>query len=180
MLGNGLVEDIVFMGADFLLGENPWSMIMTTTTLVHCSLLEGVALENIDFWWCLGGVWAAAIRIRSLQWDFFYVILLYFLAVCIGSATRVLRCSVIGIFGILIYSLYKKSPILHKGGKLRTLKCWTDIDSIWSAYLSRFYCSNHTISSKSMGIFRWRPHLLPWHLRKNWCSNPNPRQLVHV
>jgi hypothetical protein len=69
---------------------------------VHCFLLGGVALGELDFGCCLGGVSAAVTRIESLKRDFsFFVILLLFLAVCI-----VAEAGCIGIVLILIYALY--------------------------------------------------------------------------
>jgi hypothetical protein len=54
---NGLVEVIVFVSMDFLLGENLSSMIRAMMVLVHRYLLGGVSFGEDRFlvlsWWCL-------------------------------------------------------------------------------------------------------------------------------
>lgn len=68
------------MCADFLQGENLWSLIRAMTALEHCSLLGGIAFGVFGFlvlfWWCFVRFFKNRITVAGL---FFFVILLYFI-----------------------------------------------------------------------------------------------------
>jgi hypothetical protein len=59
-------------------------------TLLHRSLRGGSHLEKMDFWCRLGGVWSAA-RIDQCS-DFFFSVIIIFVAVFIYIVIRALRC----------------------------------------------------------------------------------------
>jgi hypothetical protein len=56
------VEGIVFVSKDFLQGENLNSITGRRWRLCTVFLLEASLLEKLDFWYCLGRIYAAATR----------------------------------------------------------------------------------------------------------------------
>jgi hypothetical protein len=101
------------VSADFLRGENLWSLIRTMTVLVHCFLVGDVTFGGdiflvLSLWWLVRcykkQVIVAGIFIFCNSSFFFSCVYPYYHL----DTTFLQRLCVIGIFMIFIYFLYRK------------------------------------------------------------------------